>query len=173
MPRPDFTKMRGIDQRRRKVEVVSTRPALVAISPRVSFLAGTSDGDHEDRSECEKTTLFLRAGTHVLSRSPGSRDERVLRAPLKATPDSKPRPSPATLAPELSRLLPLAFCPFSLKLPLALVSFPLRICFSLSLFLFRFSLISQNSISDLSHCLSCSIFALHLSPSTSLRSSCS
>jgi len=36
--------------------------------------------------------------TRLLSRSPGSRDERALRAPLKATPDSEPRPSPAILA---------------------------------------------------------------------------
>lgn len=99
---------------------------------------------------CEKTILFLRAGTHVLSRSPGSRDERALRAPLKATPDSKPRPSPATLAPELPLLLPLALCPFSLEL-LSPSSRPRQLpTLSVSLFLplsFRFSPISLRILS--------------------------
>lgn len=116
---------------------------FVAILPRVPLLAGTSDGGPTRIGlcrGCEKTTLFPRAGTHVLSRSPGSRDERALRAPLKATPDSKPRPSPAILASELPLLLPLALslCPFSFgislsQLPLALASFPLRICIFLFL----------------------------------------
>lgn len=146
------------------------------------FAASSSFGGNERRKPrgacrlCEKTILFLRAGTHVLSRSPGSRDERALRAPLKATPDSKPRPSPATLAPELPLLLPLALCPFSLGLPLALANFPLYLF--LSFFPFPFvSLLSLSEfyLSALSHCLSCSIFALRPSPSTSrlTLSSCS
>lgn len=144
---------------------------------RVPLLAGTSDESHEEPAECvRKLSSFLRAGTHVLSRSPGSRDERALRAPLKATPDSKPRPSPATLAPELPLLLPLALCPFSLELPLALADFPLYLFLSF----FPFPFVSLPSLSEfylsaLSRCLSCSIFAPRPSPSASrlTLSSCS
>lgn len=62
-----------------------------------------------------------------LSRSAGSRDERALRAPLKATPDSKLRPSPAaTLAPGPPSSPPSRH--FSLILPL--VSFLLSVSLS-------------------------------------------
>lgn len=62
---------------------------------------------------------FSRVDTHVLSRSPGSRDERALRAPLKATPDSKPRLSPATLAPGPPPSPPLSRCPLPLGISLS------------------------------------------------------
>ena len=80
-------------ERRRKVEVL-TRLTFVTILPQASFLAGMSEATRVGVKDVSKLLFFLRTGTHVISRSPGSRDERALRAPLKATPDSKQRSSP-------------------------------------------------------------------------------
>lgn len=113
----------------------------------------------------EKTTLFSRADTHVLSRSLGSRDERALRAPLKATPDSKPRPFPATLAPE-PLLLPRS--PFSLDISLSIFLSLSPASHFMSVFLFLSSLLrSSISLRILSQlCLALLfIFALYLPPS--------
>lgn len=111
---------------------------------------------------CEKTTLFLRTGTHVLSRSPGSRDERALRAPLKAplirSRDPPPLPlllncrcsslsvSVLSLSVFLSRA---SSRPRQLPTPYLFLSFSLFLPFHLVLI----SYLSQNSISALSHCL--------------------
>jgi len=142
------------------VEVL-TRLTFVTILPQASFLAGMNEATRVGEKDVSKLFFFLRTGTHVISRSPGSRDERALRAPLKATPDSKQRSSPPLLL-----LLNYRCSSLSLSV-LFLSSFlsPLPACHSISLSLFLSYLLylSQNSISTLSHCLSYSIFAFHLS----------
>lgn len=109
----------------------ASRAISAARAPSRSFGGNDSGGEGRGLREggrTEGTTLFSRTDTHVLSRSPGSRDERALRAPLKATPDSKPRPSPATLAPG-----PLSL-PRSLSSPSRILQLPTpHICSSLSL----------------------------------------
>jgi len=75
-----------------------------------------------DSAHARENYPFSRADryTRLLSRSPGSRDERALRASLKAAPDSEPRPSPP-LSLLLDRRRSSTLSPLPLDFPLALV----------------------------------------------------
>lgn len=99
---------RGMGKRRgRKVQDVDPRFSPFGISYVFGGNKGCTRVKKTPRGRGHaRITLYPRPDTHVLSRSPGSRDERALRASLKAAPDSKPRPSPATLAPGPPLLFP-------------------------------------------------------------------
>lgn len=170
---PDFTGMNSKEQRDKGAVKrdekgegerykVSIRDFLLLVSR--TFLAetrGIQEWKHLGRGHA-RITLFPRPDTHVLSRSPGSRDERALRASLKAAPDSKPRPSPATLAPGPPPLFPSHLLTHSSPSLVFLSVFLSYLPPSHSLF-FPFRL-PWNSISVLL-CPLCSIFVSRLSSS--------
>lgn len=179
-PRPDFTEMnskergKGAAEERRKREREKGRCRLMIsaiFSPWYLVLFWRERGTRESKKHLgrghTRTTLFSRSNTHVLSRSPGSRDERALRASLKAAPDSKPRPSPATLAPGPPPLFPfhpLSSPYFSLDLPFVLATFSLRLFLSL---FFVSPLLEFYLRLAILLCLLCSISVFSLSSSFS------
>lgn len=139
VPRPDFTEdARKTIKRGRKMEKKVYRRLALSVISRAYRLAGKrkTNGQfpiHEDRNtKSGLCPLFANRHARFSPRSLDSRDERALRAPLKATPDSKRRPFPAaaTLAPEPPVLL-LPPCPvLSLSLRISLsVSVPLPASF--------------------------------------------
>lgn len=108
-------------KRKMKIEGVDRRFPQFRYESLALFWRERTNVNHEGGGikESRELSSLPRTDTHVLSRSPGSRDERALRAPLKATPDSKPRPSPATLASGPPPSPPLSRCPLPLGISLS------------------------------------------------------
>lgn len=168
MPRPDFTEVRESEKRKEKNKwKVLTQPAFFAISSRFSLLAGISvvsttrvgvEGVRKLLSFCEPARTF----SPVLP-ARETREHCVLlwKQPLIRSRDPPPLPlllncrcSSLSLSLSLSRYFSLLFLspsPASHFVSLRFSLFPIP-------FLSFVSYLSQNSISDLSHCLPFFIF---------------
>lgn len=95
--RSDFGRCEKEDKERKKIQLVS----ISAFCDFCALFDGNEGKELRESEHQEKIVFSFRESVRTfLSRFPDSRDERALCAPLKATPDSKPRPFPATLAPE-------------------------------------------------------------------------